>query len=136
MLGIYHQQNPHPQMGLRFDDRRNSYGQSLVLWNSTSHDEESYADPFEALIRYMAGGTIDGAPMIFYGQELGISQTFGFDVYQLNFGKLIPMFMQYNSLQPILSPANRNFGLDQLYPVFAAVGQARQASPALRSSNR
>ena len=119
-----------------FDDRRNSYGQSVVLWNSTSHDEESYADPFEALIRYMAGGTIDGVPMIFYGQELGISTYFGFDVYQLNFGKTIPHFMVYNSLQPIFAPANRNYGLDQLYPVFAAVGQARQFSPALRSPNR
>ena len=38
-----------------FDDRRNTYGQSLILWNSTSHDEESYADPFEALIRYTGG---------------------------------------------------------------------------------
>jgi glycosidase len=119
-----------------FDTRRNSYGQSLILWNSTSHDEESYADPFEALIRYLVGGTIDGVPMIFYGQELGISQNFGFDWYQLNFGKEIPHFMIYNSLQPILNPANRNFGLDQLNPVFAAVGQARQFSPALRSSNR
>ena len=119
-----------------FDDRRNSYGQSVVLWNSTSHDEESYADPFEALIRYMAGGTIDGTPMIFYGQELGISTFFGFDEYQLNFGKTIPHFMVYNSLQPIFAPANRNYGLDQLFPVFAAVGQARQFSPALRSPNR
>ncbi len=119
-----------------FDDRRNAYGQGLVLWNSTSHDEESYADPFEALIRYLAGGTIDGVPMIFYGQELGISTSFGFDEYQLNFGKMIPHFMVYNSLQPIFAPANRNYGLDQLYPVFAAVGQARQFSAALRSSNR
>jgi glycosidase len=119
-----------------FDDRRNSYGQGLVLWNSTSHDEESYVDPYQALIRYLVGSTIDGAPMVFYGQELGISQTFGFDVYQLNFGKLIPHFMVYNSLQPIFSPANRNYGLDQLYPVYAAAGQARQFSAALKSSNR
>ena len=39
--------------------------------------------------------------------------------------------MVYNSLQPIFAPVNRNYGLDQLYPVFAAVGQARQFSPAL-----
>jgi glycosidase len=119
-----------------FDSRRTSYGQGLVLWNGTSHDEESFADPFEGLIRYLVGGTIDGVPEIFYGQEMGIGQTFGFDSYQLNFGKLIPNFMVYNDLQPILNPANRNFGLDQLNPVFAAAGQARQFSPALRSSNR
>lgn len=119
-----------------FDSRRTSYGQGLILWNGTSHDEESFADPYEGLIRYLVGGTIDGVLEIFYGQELGIGQTFGFDSYQLNFGKLIPNFMVYNDLQPILNPANRNFGLDQLNPVFAAAGQARQFSPALRSSNR
>ena len=119
-----------------FESRRTSYGQGLVLWNSVSHDEESYADPFEGLIRYLVGGTIDGVPMIFYGQELGISQNFGFDLYQLNFGKNIPHFMVYNSLQPILNPANRKIGLDQLASVFSAIGQARSFSPALRNSNR
>ena len=117
-----------------FDQRRESYGQALVLLNSTSHDEENYADPYEALIRYMVAGTIDGVPMIFYGQENGVSTTFGFDHYQENFGKEIPHFMVFNSLGPILG--NQTFGLEQLYPDFAAVGQARQFSPALCSSNR
>lgn len=119
-----------------FEARRTAYGQGLVLLNTTSHDEENYDDPFQALIRYMVCATIDGAPMVFYGQELGISKTFGFDRYELNFGKQIPHFKKYNSLQPVLNPANRNFGLDQLYPVYAAVNQARQFSRALRSSNR
>ena len=119
-----------------FDARRNSYGQGLVLLNNTSHDEQTYSDPFEALIRYMACDTIDGAPMTFYGEELGISTYFGFNLYQLNFGKTIPHFMVYNSLQPICNPANRNFGLDQLGPVYAGVNQARQFSVALKSSNR
>src|SRR5437868_9970315 len=74
--------------------------------------------------------------MTFYGQELGLARTFGFDRYELNFGKMIPHFRKYNSLQPIFAPGNRNYGLDQLYPVYAAVGQARQFSKALRSSNR
>ncbi|HLZ54114.1 MAG TPA: hypothetical protein VKS19_06500, partial [Verrucomicrobiae bacterium] len=119
-----------------FDARRNSYGQGLVLLNNVSHDEQSYSDPYAALICYMACSTIDGAPMIFYGEELGISTYFGFNRYQLNFGKTIPQFMDYNSLQPIYSPANRNFGLDQLWPVYAAINQARQFSPALKSPNR
>lgn len=119
-----------------FEARRTAYGQGLVLLNTTSHDEENYEDPWQALIRYAVASTIDGAPMIFYGQELGISRAFGFDRYELNFGKLIPHFKKYNSLQPILNPANRNFGLDQLYPVYAAMNQARQFSRALRSSNR
>jgi hypothetical protein len=119
-----------------FDSRRNSYGQGLVLLNNVSHDEQSFSDPYQALIRYAVCGTIDGAPMIFYGEELGISTTFGFDSYQVNFGKTIPQFMNYNSLQPIFSPANRNYGLDQLWPVYAGINLARQFSAALRSSNR
>jgi hypothetical protein len=79
-------------------------------------------------------GTIDGAPMVFYGQENGISQYFGFDQYELNFGKEIPQFKKYNSLQPILN--TETYGLNQLFPVFSAVGAARQFSAALRSSNR
>ena len=119
-----------------FDQRRSSYGLGLVLMNSTSHDEENYDDPFEALIRYTVSGSIDGVPMIFYGQENGVSRTFGFDTYELNFGKMIPHFKKFNSLQPILAPVNRTYGLDQLYAVYAGVGAARQFSQALRSSNR
>jgi Alpha amylase, catalytic domain len=117
-----------------FEDRRNAYGQGLVLLNSTSHDEENYDDPFQALIRYTVCGSIDGAPMIFYGQELGITRTNGFDLYELNFGKKIPQFKKYNSLQPIFH--NRALGVDFLWPVYAAVNQARGFSAALRSSNR
>jgi len=115
--------------------RRNVYGQGLVLLNTTSHDEENYDDPFQALVRYSVGATIDGAPMIFFGQELGIARTFGFDRYSTS-GKTIPHFMKFNSLQPILWPGNRNFGLDQIQPVYAGINAARQASRALRSSNR
>jgi glycosidase len=117
-----------------FDARRTDYGQSVILLNNDSHDEESFSDPFEALIRYMACGALDGAPMIFYGEELGISTDFGFDEYQLNFGKTIPNFMVFNDLQPICTnPAN---GVDYLWPDYAAVNEARQFSVALKSSNR
>ena len=118
-----------------FDTRRSTYGQSLVLMNSTSHDEENYADPFQALIRYMVSGTIDGVPMIFYGQEIGVTQQNGFDHYELNFGKYIPHFKEFNSLTTAVNGLNQN-GKQFLFPVFAAVGQARAFSPALRSSNR
>ncbi len=117
-----------------FEDRRSAYGQALVLLNSTSHDEENYSDPFQALIRYSVCGTIDGAPMVFYGQELGISRTFGFDLYELNFGKTIAQFKKYNSLQPIFH--NRANGVDFLWPVYSAINQARAVSPALRGANR
>src|SRR5437764_6715142 len=79
--------------------------------------------------------------MIFYGQELGISKAFGFDAYESNFGKNIPQFKQYNSLQPIFdrvnpSSPNYRFDLAQLYQCFAGVNQARSFSRGLRSSNR
>ena len=114
-----------------FEDRRSAYGQGLVLLNTTSHDEENYDDPFQALVRYAACSAIDGAPMIFYGQELGIARTGSFDLYELNFGKLIPQFKKFNSLQPIFH--NRSYGVDYLWPVYAAINQARGFSAALRS---
>ena len=120
-----------------FNNRRTSYGSALMLWNNASHDVGGYyTDPFQALIRYMAGSAIEGVPMIFYGQELGTTNGFGFSRYQTNGTELVPDFFVQNSLQPIFAPANRTYALDQLYPVFAAVGQARQSSPALRSANR
>ncbi len=119
-----------------FEARRTAYGQSLVLLNHVSHDEQSYSDPYQALIRHAVVSTVDGAPMIFYGEELGISTTFGFNLYELNFGKNIPHFKKFNSMQPIFSPANRNYGLDQLWPVYAGINQARNFSKAMRSSNR
>ena len=117
-----------------FETRRNSYGQGLVLLNNTSHDEENYTDPFQALVRYAVVNTVDGAPLIFPGQELGISRTFGYQSYETNFGKQIAHFKKFNSMMPAWN--DTNYGNDQLYPVYAGIGQARQFSKALRSSNR
>jgi hypothetical protein len=126
------------------EDRRSAYGQSLVLLNNTSHDELPYADPWQALIRYATVSTTDGAPMIMYGQEIGTGQKVqdllpqgGFDWYESNFGKFIPHFKKWNSMQPQWSAYDANaFGVQFLKPVYAAIGQARASSPALRSSNR
>ncbi|MEI6606898.1 MAG: alpha-amylase family glycosyl hydrolase, partial [Verrucomicrobiota bacterium] len=117
-----------------FETRRNAYGQGLVLLNNMSHDEESYTDPFQALVRFAVVNTVDGAPLVFSGQELGISRTFGYQKYETNFGKQIAQFKQFNSMMPAWS--DTNYGNDQLYPVYAGIGQARQFSRALRSSNR
>ncbi|MEO5715603.1 MAG: alpha-amylase family glycosyl hydrolase [Luteolibacter sp.] len=117
-----------------FDSRRNAYGQGLVLLNNTSHDEENYTDPFQALVRYGVVNTVDGAPLVFPGQELGISRTFGYQSYETNFGKQIAHFKKFNSMMPIWN--DTNYGNDQLYPVYAGIGQARLSSKALRSSNR
>jgi hypothetical protein len=121
-----------------FEARRTAYGQGLVLLNHVSHDEQTYSDPYQALIRHAVVSTEDGAPMIFYGEELGVSQNFGFSQYEIdpNFNKYIPQFKTFNSLQPVFNPANRNYGLDQLWPVYAGINQARSFSKALKSSNR
>ena len=119
-----------------FEGRRSAYGQAMVLLNNTSHDEENYGDPYQALIRYLASSSVDGVPMVYMGQELGISRTFGYDRYETNFGKQIVHFKKYNSPQPILAPGNRTYALDQLYPVYSAAAQGRAFSRALRSSNR
>ena len=47
-----------------------------------------------------------------------------------------PSFETFNSLQPVLNPANQTFALQQLYPVYAGINRARQASAALRNANR
>jgi hypothetical protein len=117
-----------------FEDRRNAYGLGLVLTNTASHDEENYNDPWQAVVRFGVTASLDGAPMIFPGQELGISRTTGYDHYEFNFGKQIAHFKRYNSMMPIWN--NTDFGNDQLYHVYAGMAQARQFSPALRSSNR
>jgi len=139
-----------------YENRRNAYGQALVLLNSSSHDEDHYQDPWHALIRYAANGSIDGVPLVFPGQELGLSgavvppgdtQTnppitpYGYDRYETNFGKPIPHFKKYNSLMPLwlkTTPADPsyNYGLSQLAKVYEGIGQARKFSSALRSSNR
>ena len=127
-----------------FENRRNAYGQSLVLLNNTSHDEKPFADPWEAVIRYAVGSTIDGAPMIMYGQEIGTGQFSqasapqgSFDFYELNFGKFIPHFKKWNSMQPQWNAWQANaLGVQFLFPVYSGIGLAREMSPALRSSNR
>lgn len=117
-----------------FEGRRGAYGQAMVLMNTTSHDEEVMADPWQSVVRYLVCATMDGVSMVFPGQELGISTTFGYQHYETNFGKQIPHFKRWNSMMPVWS--DTNFGNDQLYAVIAAANRARAASPALRSSNR
>lgn len=137
-----------------YEARRGAYGQALVLLNTSSHDEDHYQDPWQALVRYAANSSVDGVPLVFPGQELGLSgavvppgdtQTgitpFGYDRYEVNFGKPIPHFKKFNSLMPLwlkTTPGDPsyNYGLSQLSKVYEGIGQARRSSKALRSSNR
>ena len=116
-----------------FNLERSSYGACPMMWNAASHDAGFYyTDPYQALIRFMVGGTIDGLPHIFYGQELGTTESFGFSVYAGD----IPSLYTFNSLQPAITAAAGNLRVDQLYPLYAAVAQARQSSMALQNANR
>ena len=117
-----------------FEDRRSAYGQALVLLNNTSHDEVIPSDPWESIIRSAATGLINGATMIFPGQELGIAGTYGYDHFETNTAKQIPHFKRWNSMTPAWNDSN--YGNDQLYPVYAAIQSARLDSPALISPNR
>jgi hypothetical protein len=120
-----------------FEERRRAYGQGLVLLNNTSHDEAGYDDPWQAFIRYAVGSTLDGAPMIMYGQEIGTSSSLSFSRYELNFGKNIPHFKVWNSMQPQWTSWSSNtFGVKNLIPAYSGAGKAREFSPALRSSSR
>lgn len=139
-----------------FDARRAAYGYAMILWDTESHDEAGYADPFQALARYAVDATIDGVPEMFYGQEIGISGavtppnaytygtvgqpggSYGFSNYLVDFGKPVPNFEIYNSMGPAwdaLGNAN-TYGHEQLYPVYSGIGNARINSPALQSANR
>jgi hypothetical protein len=80
---------------------------------------------------------MDGAPMVMYGQEIGTAASLSFDKYEVNFGKSIPHFKAWNSMQPQWTAWTANsVGVKNLIPAYAGAGKAREFSPALRSSSR
>ncbi|NCC51195.1 MAG: hypothetical protein EOM20_08265, partial [Spartobacteria bacterium] len=126
-----------------FEDRRQAYNGGTVLLNLTGHDEVMPEnDCWMTASRYGAVSMVDGIPMMFYGQpegiqayvgnETSISNT-GFESFELNFGKYIPNFKQWNKLTVWESPPINSAGLAQWY---GQVNWARHNSPALRSLNR
>ena len=134
-----------------YEQRRNSYGSALVLMNTSSHDEDNYENPFEALLRFAVNSTLDGVTMVFPGQELGLRGTivpphdsnpgvgrpFGYARYDSPFfGKPIPGFKTYNSVMPLwrLDPAAGD--AEHLTNLYSGIGLARRSSGALRSANR
>jgi glycosidase len=132
-----------------FQERRASYGTALVLLNTSSHDEDTYKDPYQALLRYAVNSTMEGVPMIFPGEELGIQGTvvppsdssatqgpsFGYDRYDAPImGKPVPGFKTFNSLMPVWNKlARRDPQTLQLLNSYSAIGQARRGSAALKS---
>jgi len=126
------------------EDRRNSYNSGAILLNLTGHDEVMPDnDTWITASRYAAVSSVDGLPMIFYGQEQGIQQFNPSDIdnkndgflqsHEQNFGKYIPHFKQWNKLTVWENPPDYSDGLPQWY---GRVNWARLNSPALRSQNR
>ncbi|MBT3193669.1 MAG: hypothetical protein HN341_14070 [Verrucomicrobia bacterium] len=126
------------------EDRRSVYNSGAILLNLTSHDEIlPDNDAWLTASRYGALSSVDGLPMMFYGQEKGI-QNYNSDPsywyydgfktdHEENFGKYVPHFKQWNRLTVWTNPPPSATGLDQWY---GRVNWARLNSPALRSRNR
>ena len=125
-----------------YEERRSAYNSGAILLNLSGHDEEMpFADAWMSASRHGCNSMIDGLPMIFYGQERGIvpssgttgSYNQGFELFELNFGKYIPHFKQWNKATFWDNPPSFSTGLDQWY---GRVNWARLNSPALRSMHR
>jgi hypothetical protein len=137
-----------------YEQRRGSYGEAAVLLNTSSHDEDNYRNPFEALLRFAVNSTMDGIPLIYAGQEAGLRGTivppngnsdpnagppFGYDRYFSPFdpNKKIPQFMTFNSLMPLWRELQNNDSeATRVSLLYTSIGKARSASAALRSPNR
>lgn len=136
--------NQSTQLKSALEDRRNAYNGGAILLNLTGHDEiMPDNDTWITASRYAAVSAVDGLPMIFYGQEQGIQRFNPSDIdnkndgflhsHELNFGKYIPHFKQWNKLTVWEDPPDFSDGLAQWY---GRVNWARLNSPALRSQNR
>jgi outer membrane protein assembly factor BamB len=132
---------------------RQFYGDTLILLNTTSQDEDTYRNPYEGALRFAVNSAMYGITLIFPGQELGLEGTivppsdasnpaagvpFGYERYEMdpNFHKPIPQSMTFNSMMPLWRQLDRNSGdAIHLSSFYSAVGQARSTSPALRSKS-
>jgi glycosidase len=143
------------------EDRRQAYGNGLILLNLTCHDEVMpWGDAQATASRYAMVSAIDGVPMIFYGQEQAIckfeqgigldgkwhddnpdaaDEYKGFAKFEQNFGKWIPHFKTWNKMHVWTNPpckageANDSRAMAEFY---GRINLARQQSPALQSRNR
>lgn len=128
-----------------YKNRREAYENVVLLNNLTSHDEVFPSDhPYEMLQAYAQLGSLDGIPMMMYGQEAGAQNDHGnyafngvvlnadhnFARYEDNFGKNIPNFKRWNDMTNIW--ANRDWTIQELY---GRINRARLLSPAIRGKN-
>jgi hypothetical protein len=135
-----------------YELRRASYSGALILLNTSSHDEDTYKDPFQGFLRFAVNNAMPGVPLISTGQDLGMTGTlvppndsdasqgppFGFEKYFAPFdpNKQIPEFMTFNSMMPLWNNLKANQGsAAHIHALYEAIGSARHTSKALRSDN-
>lgn len=135
------------------ESRKSIYSSGAVLLNLTSHDEVMpYSDPWVTASRFAMVSSVMGLPMTFYGQEQGIvactadktgkvngdkvagDQYTGFSWFELNVGKWVPHFKEWNQLL-IWDTPPPNAGR-QMAQWYGQVNWARLNSPALQSGNQ
>ena len=138
-----------------YDDRRNAFDNVTLLNNLTSHDEVfPHNDVWSIAYGYAQVGSLDGIPMLMYGQEAGaqnsasgyasgstnsvanfgpINASNNFAKYEQNFGKNIPNFKVYNHMTNIWG--SRTADDWKLQTFYGRVNRARLAAPALQSQN-
>lgn len=134
-----------------YDDRRQAFDNVVLLNNLVSHDEVfPHNDVWSIAYAYAQIGSLDGIPMIFYGQEAGAQNSatgyaantnnFGaidaannFGKYEQNFGKNIPNFKAWNHMAAIWN--GRTADEWKLQAFYGRVNKARLAAPALQSQN-
>ena len=144
------------------DGKKNAYNGGAILLNLTSHDEVMpYMDPWKTASRYALLASVKGLPMTFYGQEQGIipvdtgehptqglpegyalqpnDRRTGFHEFELNFGKWVAHFKNWNKVTVWNDPPSKSWagddgtesrGMAQLY---GRINWARRSSPALQS---
>ncbi|MDY0152536.1 MAG: hypothetical protein RBS43_09725, partial [Candidatus Cloacimonas sp.] len=136
------------------ESRKSMYAGGAVLLNLTSHDEVMpYADPWVTASRFAMVSSMMGLPMTFYGQEQGIvpcetdktgysagdavagNQYNGFAWFELNMGKWVPHFKEWNKLLIWESPPSATWSR-QMAQWYGQVNWARLNSPALQSGNQ
>ena len=135
------------------ESRKSAYSGGAVLLNLTSHDEiMPYSDPWVTASRFAMVSSVMGLPMTFYGQEQGIgpctadksgkqpgdsvpgNQYNGFASFELNMGKWVPHFKEWNKLLIWDNPPSADWSR-HMAQWYGRVNWARLNSPALQSGH-
>ena len=135
------------------EGRKSAYNGGAVLLNLTSHDEVMpYSDPWVTASRYAMVSSVQGLPMCFYGQEQGITPctadksgkgegasvdgdaSSGFAKFELNFGKWVANFKNWNKLTVWENPPDVGWSR-HMAQWYGRVNWARLNDAALRGGN-